>query len=156
MTSSAVFETQNHFPVQSKGCAGILHPLFLQSFASPSFSVSFRFKWACILQGHSMIIIAFDHLCGSKQGYGLNKSSGNLGGFWVQCLLKYHTGQGAHYSECHQESIVHPYYPVICFFSLMGTPKIPITVVSRAPYRYYQRQERWFDCELSEASFLCA
>lgn len=45
---------------------------------------------------------------------------------------------------------------LLFFFSLMGTPKIPITVVSRAPYRYYQRQERWFDCELSEASFLCA
>lgn len=54
-------------------------------------------------------------------------------------------GQTAHYFESNQEGVVHPYYVAICFPSLLDTHKIPIIIVSRAAYRYYQRQERWFD-----------
>lgn len=121
MTSSHCIWDSNHSSIQSKECAGILHLLDLQS------------------------------LYVSKQGYGLKKklrTSQRVVHLWRP--LKYHTGQAACYTECHQKGTVHPYYPVICFSYLMGTPKIPITVVSRASYKYYQRQERWFDCELSE------
>lgn len=54
-------------------------------------------------------------------------------------------GQTAHYFESNQESIVHPYYPAICFPSLLGIHQIQIIIISRAAYRCYQRQERWFD-----------
>jgi len=49
MTSSTVFESQDHSSIQAKEHAGILHPLVLQSFTPPHFAVRFRFKRACIL-----------------------------------------------------------------------------------------------------------
>lgn len=70
-------------------------PVSSAKFCISKFLCEFEFQ-ACRLQGHSVVIIDLGHLCGSKQGYRLNKSSINLRVFWV--LMPTEISHGTNYA----------------------------------------------------------